>query len=124
MAATSRAAETERVAAAEKEAATRSGAEAKAQLDAANATIAKQSEEQKALKEAADKSNKTITQLKQLGRKFKEQSQQLTNEKSELQKALDAAVAQAGVGAAGEDGDGEKEREIAELREKLQGPIV
>ena len=124
MAATSRAAETERAAAAEKEAATRSGAEAKAQLDAANATIAKQSEEQKALKEAADKSNKTITQLKQLGRKFKEQSQQLTNEKSELQKALDAAVAQAGVGAAGEDGDGEKEREIAELREKLQGPIV
>ena len=123
MAATSRAAETERVAAAEKEAATRSGAEAKAQLDAANATIAKQSEEQKALKEAADKSNKTITQLKQLGRKFKEQSQQLTNEKSELQKALDAAVAQAGVGS-GEDGDGEKEREIAELREKLQGRIV
>ena len=124
MAATSRAAETERAAAAEKEAATRSGAEAKAQLDAANATIAKQSEEQKALKEAADKSNKTITQLKQLGRKFKEQSQQLTNEKSELQKALDAAVAQVGVGAADEDGDGEKEREIAELREKLQGPIV
>ena len=123
MAATSRAAETERAAAAEKEAATRSGAEAKAQLDAANATIAKQSEEQKALKEAADKSNKTITQLKQLGRKFKEQSQQLTNEKSELQKALDAAVAQAGVGA-GEDGDGEKEREISELREKLQGRIV
>ena len=115
-------AELERAAAAEKESASKSATEAKAQLDAANAAVAKLTGEQKAAAEKADKLTKTITQLKQLGRKFKDQSMALTEEKNKLQKSLEEALAaqqqqQAGESAAGDD---EKDKEIAELKEKLQ----
>ena len=86
----------ERAAAAEKESASKSATEAKAQLDAANAAVAKLTGEQKVAAEKADKLTKTITQLKQLGRKFKEQSMTLTEEKNKLQKSLEEALAAQG----------------------------
>ena len=85
-AANTRTAELERAAAAEKEASAKAAAVAKAQLDAANAAVAKVTGEQAALKADSEKSQKTIIQLKQLGRKFKEQNVAITNEKEELRK--------------------------------------
>lgn len=95
----------------------------KAQLDEANAAVEKATKELAALKEDGEKAKKTIIQLKQLGRRLKEQNVAITIEKDDLKKAVEMAQAAATTASAT---NREKEKEIAQLqvRFSLTGKVV